>query len=264
MNMQISFFANKISANAIGLVLLATLLSLLGSGCVSQEQVERNDVNLKARARAHTDLGAVYFQQKQYEVALEEFTLAAKIDPSFGLAFNGLGLVHSALGQDDIASANFKKAIEVEPNNSESHNNYGSFLCAKGHYDESVKEFLAAIKNPLYTTPAMAYTNASICSMRKNDMLNAEVYLQKALQIEPLSNMAAYQLATLQFNRHDALAAKATLQNVMLGQPAPEMLWLAIRIERAVGAKDAEASYALQLRRQYPDSEQAKLLQSGK
>jgi len=83
------------------------------------------------------------------------------------------------------------------------------------------------------------------------------------LQIDPLSSVAAYPLASIQFKRSDAAAAKTTLQNVMLGRPSPEMLWLAIQIERALGAKDAEASYALQLRRQYPDSEQAKLLQSG-
>lgn len=264
MDNQMNFFANKISVTTIGFMLLACMMGLFVSGCASQEQRDKYDVNLKARARAHTDLGAVYFQQKQYEVALEEFTQATKIDPSFGLGFNGLGLVYSALGQDDIASANFKKAVEVDPNNSESHNNFGSFLCAKGHYDASIKEFLAAVKNPLYTTPAMAYTNAGICSMRKNDVTNAEVYLQKALEIEPLSNMAAYQLATLQFNRNDAPAAKKTLQHVMLGQPAPEMLWLAIQIERVVGERDAEASYSLQLRRQYPESAQAKLLQSGK
>ena len=50
----------------------------------------------------------------------------------------------------------------------------------------------------------------------------------------------------------------------MLAQPGPELLWLAIQIERVLGAKDAEASYALQLRSMYPDSEQAKLLQNGK
>ena len=169
---------------------------------------------------------------------------------------------HKGVMADSLS--NFKRAIEVEPNNSESHNNYGSFLCARSRYDESIKEFLAAVKNPLYATPAMAYTNAGICSMRKKDIVNAEAYLLKALQLEPLSGMAAYQLATLQFNRNDVPAAKKTLQNVMLGQSGPELLWLAIQIERAVGARDAEASYALQLRRQYPDSEQARLLQSGK
>ncbi len=252
------------SAKKISLAVLLYLIALISAGCANQQQREKDNENLKVRARAHTDLGAVYFQQKQFEIALEEFTEASKIDPGFGSAYNGLGLVHAALGQDDIANANFKKAIEIEPNNSESHNNYGSFLCARNRIDESIKEFLAAVKNPLYATPVMAYTNAGICSMRKKDTVNAEVYLQKALQIDPLSNMAAYQLALIQFKRNDATMAKKTLQNVMLGQPGPEMLWLAIQIERAVAERDAEASYALQLRRQYPDSEQAKLLQSGK
>jgi type IV pilus assembly protein PilF len=245
-------------------VLLLGLFGVLAAGCVSQQQQERDTENLKARARAHTDLGAIYYQQRQYEIALEEFTEASKIDPSFAMAYNGLGLVHSALGQEDIADSNFRKSIQLEPSNSESHNNYGSFLCSKGRYDDSIKEFLAAVRNPLYGTPAVAYANAGICSIRKKDAANGEMYLKKAIQIDPLMNGAAYQLALLQFNRKDAIAAKESLQNAMLTQPTPEMLWLAIQIERAVGAKDAEASYALQLRRQYPDSEQAKLLQSEK
>jgi type IV pilus assembly protein PilF len=251
-------------SNKVGQTLALILTGVIMMSCASQREQARDTENLKARARAHTDLGAAYYQQRQWEIALEEFTEASRIDPSFAMAYNGLGLVHSALGQNDIADANFRKSIQLEPNNSESHNNYGSFLCAKGRYDESIQEFLAAVRNPLYGTPALAYANAGICSVRKKDIVNGEAYLKRALQIDPLMNGAAYQLALLQFNRKDVVAAKASLQNAMLTQPTPEMLWLAIRIERAVGAKDAEASYALQLRRQYPDSEQAKLLQSEK
>ncbi|HYN55212.1 MAG TPA: type IV pilus biogenesis/stability protein PilW [Methylotenera sp.] len=245
-------------------ILLICLFGFVMAGCASQQQNTKDKENLKARARAHTDLGAAYYQQKQLEIALEEFTEASRIDPDFALAYNGLGLVYAALGQDDIAEKNFKKSVQLEPTNSESHNNYGSFLCGRNRIDESIKEFLAAVKNPLYSTPAMAYTNAGICSLRKKDNVNAEAFFQKALQIEPLSATAAYQLAALQFKRNDAVGAKKTLQNLMLAQPGPEMLWLAIQIERVLGAKDAEASYALQLRRQYPDSEQARLLQNGK
>lgn len=251
-------------SNKVSQILALIVISAAMMSCASQQQLKKDEQNLKARARAHTDLGAVYYQQRQLEIALEEFTEASRIDPSFALAYNGLGLVHSALGQNDIADANFRKSIQLEPNNSESHNNYGSFLCSKGRYDDSVKEFLAAVKNPLYGTPAVAYANAGICSVRKKDTVNGEAYLKKALEIDPLMNGAAYQLALLQFNRKDAVAAKTSLQNAMLTQPTPEMLWLAIRIERAVGAKDAEASYALELRRRYPGSEQAKLLQSEK
>jgi len=240
------------------------LVLFLGAGCASQQQQEAEDKNMKARARSHTDLGAVYYQQRQMEVALEEFTLATKADPNFSLAYNGLGLVYAALGQDDLAESNFKRAVQIEPGNSESHNNYGGFLCARNRIDESIKEFMAAVKNPLYATPAVAYTNAGICSLRKQDVANAESYFQKALQFEPLSNTAAYQLASIQFKRNDAVAAKRTLQNALISQPTPEVLWLAIQVSRKLAAKDDEASYALELRRRYPDSEQAKLLQSGK
>jgi type IV pilus assembly protein PilF len=252
----------KLSTLKLLLTMLATVL--FSASCVNQQQQEKENENLKSRARAHTDLGAVYYQQKQLEIALEEFNNAVKIDPSFASAYNGLGLVNAELGKDDIADASFRKSIQLEPSNSEAHNNYGSFLCGRNRIDESIVEFLAAVKNPLYATPAMAYTNAAICSMRKKNMAGAEQYLQQALQIDPLSQAAAYQLASLQFKRNDAVAAKKTLQNVMLSRPGPEVLWLGIQIERVVGGKDAEASYALQLRRQYPDSEQAKLLQSGK
>lgn len=242
--------------------LALTIVTL--AACVSTDQQGRYAENTKARARAHTDLGAVYYQNKQYEIALEEFNEAIKIDPTFALAYNGLGLVHSSLGQVDIADQHFKKAIQLEPNNSESHNNYGSFLCSRGFYDESIKEFLAAVKNPLYATPAVAYSNAGICSIRKNDYISGEGYLQKALQINPLLSNAAYQVALLQFNRGEVVPAKQTLQNVLLTDPSAEMLWLAVQIERALGSKDAEASHALELRRKFPNSEQAKLLQSGK
>jgi type IV pilus assembly protein PilF len=254
------FGINKLSFSKLGLI---ALVSMLAVGCASQQQQDTEDKNLKERARSHTDLGAAYFQQRQLDIALEEFTLATKIDPNFGLAYNGLGLVHAALGQDDIAERNFKRALQLEPNNSESHNNFGSFLCGRNRIDESVKEFMAAVKNPLYATPAVAYTNAGICSLRKQDSVNAEIYFQKALEYEPLAAVAAYQLASIQFKRNDVAKAKTTLQNTVLSQPTPENLWLSIQIARKLGAKNDEASYALQLRRQYPDSEQAKLLASG-
>jgi len=250
--------------SALKLLFTLLVIGLFSASCVNQQQQEKDSENTKSRARAHTDLGAVYFQQKQLEIALEEFNSAVKIDPSFSSAYNGLGLVNAELGKDDVAEASFRKSIQLEPLNSEAHNNYGSFLCARGRADESIAEFLAAVKNPLYATPAMAYTNAAICSIRKKNLTGAESYLQQALQIEPLSQVAAYQLASLQFKRNDAVTAKKTLQNAVLSRPSPEVLWLAIQIERVVGGKDAEASYALQLRRQYPTSEQARLLESGK
>jgi type IV pilus assembly protein PilF len=241
---------------------LMLVLALILSACTTQPE-NFND-KPKERAQAHTDLGAVYLQQGRLDVALEEFSLASKIEPSYAAAYNGLGLVQSALGQDAVAELNFKKAVQLEPLNSEARNNYGSFLCARNRLDESIKEFMAALKNPLYATPAMAYTNAAVCSLRKNDSVQAEGYLLRALQLDPLAGVAAYQLAAIQFKRKDALAAKKTLQAALSSKANADMLWLAIQIERALGDANLEASYALELRQNYPESEQAQLLQGAK
>lgn len=245
-----SFGFNAVLMLVLALVLLA---------CTTQPE-NFND-KPKERAQAHADLGAVYLQQGRLDVALEEFSLASKIEPSYAAAYNGLALVQAALGQDAVAELNFKKAVQLEPLNSEAHNNYGSFLCARNRLDESIKEFMAALKNPLYATPAMAYTNAAVCSLRKNDSVQAEGYLLRALQLDPLAGLAAYQLATIQFKRKDALAAKKTLQAALSSKASADMLWLAVQIERALGDANLEASYALELRQNYPESEQAQLLQ---
>jgi type IV pilus assembly protein PilF len=246
-------------------------LALLITGCAAPRQSGSSGNNsiytesaLAARARAHVELGAAYLQQGKYEIALSEFNEATQIDPNYAPAYNGLGLVYAALGEDVKADAGYKKAIQLQPRSSESHNNYGSFLCSRKRYDESIEHFLEAVKNPLYSTPNLAYANAGICSARKNDIKNAEIYLTKALELQPLTHSAATQLAEIQFNRGDAPAAKQTLQNALVASPSAETLWLGIKIERVLGDKDNVSSYALQLRRQYPNSEQTRLLLSGK
>ena len=244
---------------------LIAILSVALNACetLKGSADERGESKLSARARSHTELGAAYFQQNKLEIALDEFKYAVQIDSDYAQAYNGLGLVYAALGEDTKADGNFKKAIQVEPRNSESHNNYGSFLCARKRYDESITHFLEAVKNPLYATPNLAYANAGICSMRKIDTKNAEIYLSKALQIEPLTYSAATQLADIQLTRGDATTAQKTLQNALVASPSPETLWLGIKIARALDDKNSEASYALQLRQQYPNSEQARMLLSG-
>lgn len=253
--------------NAMQMLIIALMTAVLLSACQTNPQSSNQGIYgespVTERARAHSDLASAYFQQNKYEIALNEFTIATQIDPNYSPAYNGLALVQAALGEDAKADANFKKAIQIDPKSSESHNNYGGFLCARKRYDESITHFLEAVKNPLYTTPNLAYANAGICSARKNDTKNAEIYLNKALEIQPLTYSAAYQLAEIQFKRGEVVAAKKSLQNVLVAAPSPEALWLAIKIERILGGRDNEASYALQLRQQYPNSEQTVLLLSG-
>ena len=255
------FMGTQGSFGMLGMVVLLVL-----AGCANQQSQKAysgKESSQHESARVHTELGAGYYGQNQLAIALEEFTEATRLDPNYALAYNGLGLVYSALKEDSKADANFKKSVQMEPNNSQSRNNYGTFLCSRNRIDESITQFMDAVKNPLYTTPAVAYMNAGICSLRKNDTVNAETYFQKALIANPGLSAAAYQLGLIYFNKEQYTFVRAALQNALSNNPSPEVLWLAIRTERILGNKDAVSSYTLELRRQYPKSEQTKALLQG-
>ncbi|MCB5184146.1 type IV pilus biogenesis/stability protein PilW [Methylobacillus gramineus] len=244
-------------------VILVMLAGLVMTACAANEPNQSTEA-ARERARVHTELGAGYYAQNQIAVALEEFQDAARIDPTYAPAQNGLGLVYGTLREDVKADTAFKKALQLEPNSSETRNNYGSFLCSRNRIDESIIQFSEAVKNPLYVTPGVAYMNAGTCLLRKRDTKNAELYLQHALQIQPQLFQAGYQLAVIAYGRGQYDMARNYLRaGLESNSPTPEMLWLGIQLERQLGNRDAEASYALQLRRKYPNSEQTKLLLSG-
>jgi type IV pilus assembly protein PilF len=242
------------------------ILAVLALAACAGQQTRNSGEESQAResARIHTELGAGYYAQNRMAIALEEFTTATKSDPSYAMAYNGLGLVYGALGEDSKAEASFKKSLALEPGNSQTHNNYGSFLCSRNRIEESITQFLEAVKNPLYVTPGVAYMNAGTCALRMQDVNNAEIYLQKALQAQPLLYQASYQLALIHFERGQNNLARNYLQNALQGEPTAEMLWLAIRVARLQSDKDAEASYALELRRKFPNSDETKALLSGR
>jgi type IV pilus assembly protein PilF len=72
-------------------------------------------------------------------------------------------------------------------------------------------------------------------------------------------------LAEWNYDNGDYAGAKSYFMR--FSQVAPdltaEQLWLAVRIERKMRDRNSEASYALQLRKRYPDSRETQLLSQG-
>lgn len=224
-----------------------------------------NDTPARHRARIHTELGSGYYVQGMMAIALEELKQASEIDPAFAPAHNGLGLVYAALREDALAEASFKRSLQLDATSSETHNNYGTFLCSRNRAGESIPEFLAAVKNPLYATPELAYLNAGICAMKIQDEKRAEDFLKNALQLQPMLHKAAYHLANIYFNHGEIGLAENHLKRALENTEAtPEALWLGVRIARQLGDQNAEASYSLLLRNKFPSSEQAKQLNVDK
>jgi type IV pilus assembly protein PilF len=103
-----------------------------------------------------------------------------------------------------------------------------------------------------------------MCSRRHGDNAAAESYFQSALKVRPNQPQALYQLADLEYARGNFAGAKNYLGRLTRIAPAnAEVLWLGLRVARKLDDGNSEASYALQLRKNYPNSKEARALSAG-
>jgi type IV pilus assembly protein PilF len=143
-------------------------------------------------------------------------------------------------------------------------NSYAGFLCRTHKTSEGEKLFLKVAQDPLYQTPEVALVNAGVCVRSAGDNITAERYFRRALGIRPKMPEALLQLGELLFDRDDPQAAVDMVQlSLGANPPSPEILWLGLRAERKRGDATAAAAYAQRLQKEFPGSEQARLLQSG-
>jgi type IV pilus assembly protein PilF len=218
----------------------------------------------KSRAKAHTELGMLYYQNAQMSTALDEAKVALAADASYAPAYNLLGLVHMYLNEHQEADAAFQRSIALAPNDPETNNNYGWYLCTRGREQEGMRHLTVAVKNPLYTTPTRPYTNAGLCALRSNDLAAAEDYFHKAVQADRSNVQALYQLASVNFQGGNYYEAKRYIAQALdLQDPNAETLWLAVRIERKLGDRKEETKYANQLRRNFAGSREYQALIKG-
>ena len=133
------------------------------------------------------------------DVALEELNEAVKIDPNNARIYNIYGLVYTQLGENPKAEENFRRGLALAPDDSEIRQNWGWYLCQTGRPRESIAEFEAAVRNPLYKTPWIALINAGKCSAASGDAVAAQGFYRRALTASPNNPEAAYNFALLQY-----------------------------------------------------------------
>lgn len=257
MNRLIARFFSSAPYSAFPLVLSALVLAACSTTADKAQELKS--------AKVHTELAGLYYQRAQYGVALDELNKAMNADRDYAPAYSVRGLIHMALHEDKDAEADFKRSLRLDDTDSDTHNNYGWFLCQRGRPSESIEHFMAAIKDPLYTTPGLAYLNAGLCSRKAGNNKDAEDFLQKALLVQPDLTPAMYALAELNFADTDYSTAKKYFSSFSqkTDNLTAEQLWLGVRINRKVGDRNSEASYAAQLRNRYPDSREAQSLTNG-
>lgn len=251
--------SNLIIPNAICLLLMA--------GCVSTTtgSITEPERDNKEAADLNYQLGARYYQQGSYNLALDRLKLATEFDPKMAAAYSALALTYEALDNKRLASEAYENAIRVAPRDFDIQNTYAVFLCRQQDYSQAQKYFDKAGSHPENDDAEVTLTNAGVCMGQKPDLAAAEKYFRKALDHKRNYGEALLQLCLLKFQQEDYLGSRAFLQRYMSSTiPTAGVLYLASKIEDMLDNQRGKTDYEDQLIREFPSSPEArKVLGAG-
>lgn len=238
------------------------LLLAITVGCQSAGGPTRPTTQAAPNPKAavfNTKVAAEYINRGEYKVALQKLEKALSQDPNLPEAHNTIGVLYQRLRKMDKAEYHFKQAVAHAPYYSEAQNNYGVFLCQQTRYKEAEDRFLIAISDPLYPSPAQAYENAGLCVDKIPDTTLAEKYFRTALTLNPYLRKSLLKMADLSYQNIDYVTAGEYLERYRkVSRWSPQALLIAIKTAHKLGDEDKVASYALLLKGQFPDSDEAR------
>lgn len=242
-------------------LLLVCLCGFLLACAGSNVQTKENKLRL---ADTNVRLGVGYLQQGRVDDALDKLQKALNAVPDYPEAHSTIALVYDRLGESDKAGEHFEQALKLKPEDGATHNNYAVFLCRQGKMPQAEQHFLKAINSRGYATPAQAWENLGVCTMRVPDLVKAESYLRKALQINERLPVALLNMARISYEKQRYLSGRAYLQRYQeVRNMGPDALWLGVQVENKLGNANAVQDYAARLRKHFPDSTEMQLLQES-
>ena len=128
-------------------------------------------------------MGIAYRQKGDFDLALQSYDKALKINPNFIKALYGSATTLQLRGSLSAAIDCYEKVLELEPNNFNAHMSIGACLRINSELKKAIKSFETAIKiNPNY---GPAYDNLGVCLMELGDQLSAIKSFEKAIERQP-------------------------------------------------------------------------------
>lgn len=242
------------------IVLLVAILHMtMLAGCVAINKRAGSDDEI---ATANVNLASEYFRKNQLNFAFESLKKALVYNPDSVEGNTLMGLVYERLEQPEKANDHFEHAeglvTKEQALYSYVHNVYGTFLCNRGQMKEAESHFTLAINNRLNQNPQAVMENAGFCALQQQKFEKAESYFRDVLKLSPTTPGVLFKMAKLKFETENYLSARAYVQRYHENNRDPESFALAIEIERVLNAESEAAKLIAQLKKTFPDSEQAR------
>lgn len=214
-------------------------------------------------AASNLGLAAQYYAYGQYATAQEVVIRSLQVDPGNPAAWSLAGSISYELNDQTKAKENFARSLELGGSNPDVLHNYATYLCQSGNEMAALTYFDRALAIPTYTRPASSETGAGACLLKMGKDAEAEVRFENAMASEPLNPQALFGGAQLALKFGKVQRARDLLTRYQQVAPvSAASLWLAVQIGRLANNKSDVLMAAQDLRNNYPDSAEVKMLNS--
>lgn len=218
----------------------------------------------RKRATTRLKLAVLYFQDGKYNFALDEIKQTILIDPNWYEPYGMRGLIYLQTGDYSQSEASFQKALSINPAASDLKHNYGYLLCKMKRPVDAMKQFGAALADPAYGQRAKTWAEQGRCQLDNGQLAEAETSFMRSYELDAANAVTGYNLSALLFQRGELVRAQFYARRINNSDRASaQSLWLGIKIERSMGAKDAQAQLEAQLRKRFAQSPEAVALDRG-
>jgi SpoVK/Ycf46/Vps4 family AAA+-type ATPase len=202
-------------------------------------------------SQTYYKIGNDYYEQGNYEKAIENYNMAILLNPVFSEAYFNRALCHYHLKNYDKAIEDYTKAIELDPRNPIIYNNRGDAYYRKQDYLNAIKDYDKAIslnKNYLkaYYNRGLAYASLEnydkaiedftkvieldekfadawhlrgLAKEYNGDYAGAEEDFKKALELNPTLTEAKTHLELVRNKKQEAGSGSETKEVKLLKKP---------------------------------------------
>jgi len=170
----------------------------------------------------HLCLGLLDAGTGAYDKAVEEYQLAAKLEPTSDAAYSGLAGAYERLGKSQEAESTFRKAISLRPSYWAGYNRLGIFYLRHGRYAEASEMFSQVIA--LVPDSFAGYANLGGSYIYRGDYAQAIPALERSVEIRPTEE-ASSNLGTAYFQLHQYSHSARALEKAAALGPSNYEIW---------------------------------------
>ena len=137
------------ASNGEKLLILATEAGANNNAVKQKEYLDQLVAAYPDDERAHFNLAGYHFGQQDYPPAIEHYTKATELAPSYSSAYNLLGYAYRQSGDYAGSEKAFQKYIELIPKDPNPYDSYAELLLKMGRFDDSMTQYRKALEiNP--------------------------------------------------------------------------------------------------------------------